>query len=47
MLKIGTEVLAGLTWYIIDQVNPDSYIGIDQEGGELEFTYEQITHVYV
>ena len=40
--EVGSEIVVGLTWYVVEEIMKDSCWCVDQEGGEKEIFYQQI-----
>jgi hypothetical protein len=45
MVHIGTEVIVNGIWCVVNGINGNRYSGVDEDGGEVEFTIEQVTAI--
>ena len=45
-IKIGTSILVGARWLIIDEIDNQTLWCIDQDGEEFEINASQIDHIY-
>jgi len=44
-VQVGTEVIVNGTWCVVNGINGSQYSGVDEDGGEVEFTIEHVTAI--